>query len=34
MNINAVLFRLPQSLQDGGGGGGGLPHYYHVIGFV
>lgn len=33
MNINAVPFRLPQSLQDGDGGGGGLPHY-HVIGFA
>lgn len=33
MNINAILFRLPRSVQDGGGGGGRLPHY-HVIAFV
>lgn len=33
MNIDAVLFRLPQSLQDGGGGGGGLSRY-QVIRFI
>lgn len=33
MNMNAVLFMLPQSLQDGGRGGDGLPHY-QVVGFV